>query len=105
MMAPIVIWFMNSARKNRANRIEEYSVWKPPTSSCSASTRSKGGWLSSAVPAIMKTMNGTMPVTMMFQFGRMSFQPEPAWSITMSWVESEPVCSTTAATARPSAAS
>ena len=49
MIADMVIEFMNSARKNRAKRIELYSVLKPPTSSCSASTRSNGGRLSSAV--------------------------------------------------------
>ena len=43
MMADIVTVFMNSARKKSAKRIELYSVWKPPTSSCSASTRSNGG--------------------------------------------------------------
>ena len=43
MMADIVTVFMNSARKKRAKRIDEYSVLKPPTSSCSASTRSNGG--------------------------------------------------------------
>ena len=42
-MADMVITFMNSARKNRAKRIDEYSVWNPPTSSDSASVRSKGG--------------------------------------------------------------
>ena len=66
-IADMVITFMNSARKNRAKRIELYSVLKPPTSSCSASTRSNGGRLSSAVEAITKMMNGTTPVRMMFQ--------------------------------------
>ena len=37
-----------SARKNRANRIELYSVWYPPTSSCSASAVSNGARLASA---------------------------------------------------------
>src|SRR3978361_1830656 len=37
-----VTMLMYSARKNSANFIEEYSVWKPPTSSDSASGRSKG---------------------------------------------------------------
>ena len=50
VMADMVIVFMNSARKNRANRIDEYSVTNPPTSSWSASTRSKGGRLVSATP-------------------------------------------------------
>ena len=40
--AETVIMFMYSAMKNMANRIEEYSVWKPPTSSPSASGRSNG---------------------------------------------------------------
>src|SRR3954471_23625865 len=57
--ADIVTVFMNSARKNMAKRSDEYSVWKPPTSSCSASTRSNGGRLSSAVPAIVNITNGT----------------------------------------------
>ena len=68
MMADMVMVFMNSARKNRAKRMDEYSVWKPPTSSCSASVRSKGGRFSSAVMAIMKKMKGTKPRRMTFQF-------------------------------------
>ena len=43
--ADTVIMFMYSAMKNMANRIEEYSVWNPPTSSPSASGRSKGARL------------------------------------------------------------
>src|SRR6476469_4717758 len=57
--ADIVIKFMNSARKKIAKRIPVYSVWNPPTSSCSASTRSNGGWLVSAVAAMRKMTNGT----------------------------------------------
>src|SRR3954468_13632338 len=34
-----------SARKNSANFSDEYSVWKPPTSSPSASARSNGARL------------------------------------------------------------
>ena len=75
MIADIVTVFMNSARKNSANRIDEYSVWKPPTSSCSASTRSNGGRFSSAVPAMRKITNGTTPVTMRFQRGKMPPKP------------------------------
>ena len=67
MTALIVITFMNSARKNSAKRIDEYSVLNPPTSSCSASTRSNGGRLSSAVMAIMKITNGMKPVVTMCQ--------------------------------------
>src|SRR3712207_7158464 len=40
--ADTVIMLMYSARKNRANLNDEYSVWKPPTSSDSASGRSNG---------------------------------------------------------------
>jgi hypothetical protein len=80
---------MNSARKNRAKRIEEYSVWKPPTSSCSASTRSNGGRLSSAVAAMKKITNGTTPVRMRFQLGT-SPEALAGLAATMSWVESVP---------------
>ena len=44
---PVIMW-MYSPRKKSAHFIEEYSVWKPPTSSCSASARSKGARLHSA---------------------------------------------------------
>ena len=101
MMADMVTVFMNSARKNRANRIEEYSVWNPPTISCSASTRSNGGRFSSAVPAMRNTMNGTKPVTMRFQFGMNSPKPAPAWTWTMRLVLSEPETSSTDARDRP----
>src|SRR5436190_16298532 len=57
--ADIVMTFMNSARKKIANRMPVYSVLNPPTSSCSASTRSNGGWFVSAVAAIKKITNGT----------------------------------------------
>src|SRR5450759_860999 len=43
--AETVIMLMYSARKNIANFSEEYSVWKPPTSSLSASGRSNGARL------------------------------------------------------------
>ena len=43
--AETVIMLMYSARKNSANFSEEYSVWKPPTSSPSASGRSNGSRL------------------------------------------------------------
>src|SRR5689334_17414249 len=55
----IVMMFMNSARKKIANRMPVYSVTNPPTSSCSASTRSNGGWFVSAVAATRKMANGT----------------------------------------------
>src|SRR5215468_1020250 len=40
-----VTMLMYSARKNSANLSDEYSVWKPPTSSDSASGRSNGARL------------------------------------------------------------
>src|SRR3954452_16972936 len=98
MIADIVIVFMNSERKNSANRIDEYSVWKPPTRSCSASTRSNGGRLSSAVDAIRNTMKGTNPVILRFQLN-----PDCVSTITL--VDREPEISRIVATDRPSAAS
>ena len=71
-------------------RIELYSVWKPPTSSCSASTRSNGGRLSSAVAAMQKMTNGTTPVRDHVPVERCV----PACEATMSWVDSEPVSRT-----------
>ena len=50
--AATVAMLMYSARKNSANFSVEYSVWKPPTSSPSASGRSKGGRLVSPTMAI-----------------------------------------------------
>ena len=99
-MADMVIVFMNSARKNRAKRIEEYSVWKPPTSSDSASARSKGGRVSSAVMAIRKRKKGTKPSRIRFQS-----QNCVAWDSTMARVDSDPVMSTTVTTVMPRAAS
>jgi len=49
--------FTYSARKKKANLIPEYSVWKPAVNSDSASARSKGPLLDSAVLATMKIMN------------------------------------------------
>src|SRR5579863_10683450 len=46
-----------SAMKNEANFMLLYSVWKPATSSFSASGRSKGTRLVSANPAIRNTRN------------------------------------------------
>ena len=99
MIADIVTTFMNSDRKNSANRIPEYSVLKPPTSSCSASTRSNGGRFSSAVTAMRKTTNGTIPVEMTFQSTRLF------WRTTIPAVDNVPDESRTAARLSPSAAS
>ena len=104
--ADIVIVFMNSAMKNRAKRIDEYSVWNPPTSSCSASARSNGGRFSSAVIAIRKITNGTTPRRSTFQS-----QKCDAWLSTIALVDSDPTVAAVPVTmivvtiVRPSAAS
>src|SRR6185295_19942041 len=46
-----------SPRKKRRKAVEEYSTWKPATSSDSASTRSKGGRLVSASAETKNTTN------------------------------------------------
>src|SRR5580700_915630 len=98
--ADMVTVFMNSARKNRAKRMDEYSVLKPPTSSLSASTRSKGGRLSSAVIEMRNRKKGTNPSRITFQS-----QKPWAWLPTMVRVDSERAVRTTATTLSPSAAS
>src|SRR5580692_4823586 len=80
--------------------MEEYSVWKPPTSSESASVRSNGGRVNSAVMAIMKKMNGTKPRRIRFQF-----QNPFDCAATIARVEMEWLTSTTVTTVMPSAAS
>ncbi len=49
-----------SAMKNIANLKLEYSVWNPATSSDSASGRSKGTRLVSAMAEMKKQMNPTI---------------------------------------------
>ena len=83
-----------------AKRTDEYSVWNPPTSSCSPSVRSKGGWLSSAVTATANSGKGRMPRRKMFQWKKLS-----AWESTIARVDSEWVTMTTMAMVRPMAAS
>src|SRR5215467_5692150 len=69
--AETVIMLVYSAMKNMANLKLEYSVWKPATSSDSASGRSKGTRLVSAIAAMKKQKNPTICVKlcqpMMFQ--------------------------------------
>src|SRR5258708_2204116 len=55
-----VIMLAYSAMKKDANFMLEYSVWKPATSSFSASGRSKGTRLVSAKAATMKRMKLTI---------------------------------------------
>ena len=51
--AETVTMLTYSARKNSANFSEEYSVWKPPASSPSASGRSNGSRLVSPTIVMM----------------------------------------------------
>ena len=81
-IAETVTMFTYSARKNSANFSDEYSVWKPPTSSDSASGRSNGARLVSPTIAITKTT----------KLGHQQ-QHEPArcaCAATMSAVDSDP---------------
>ena len=54
-IAETVTMLTYSARKNSANFSDEYSVWKPPTSSDSASGRSNGARLVSPTIATTNT--------------------------------------------------
>ena len=72
----------------------------PPTSSESASTRSNGGRLVSAMMAMKKMMKGTTASRMTFHCQRWT-----AWASTIARVVSDPVTSTTITTVIPSAAS
>src|SRR6478736_7133996 len=85
-----VIRFTYSAIWNRPQRIPEYSVWYPATSSCSASGRSNGARLVSATPLITKTRKPTAWGT--------TYQSELAWLSTMLTSESEPAVMTTPST-------
>src|SRR5450631_2235062 len=102
--ADIVITFMNSARKKIAKRMPVYSVWNPPTSSCSASTRSNGGWFVSAVAAMRKIPNGTSAGS---QYHSRTIDPAltHAWFCTIVRVERVPAWISTPRIPRPNAAS
>ena len=52
-MHETVSMFTYSAMKNSPKRSPEYSVWKPATSSVSASTRSNGARFVSATAVMM----------------------------------------------------
>ena len=73
-----------------------YSVWKPWTSSASASGRSNGARLVSAKPASMKTMKPTNWGTM--------YQTSP-WASTIETSDSEPAIMITPNSDRPIATS
>src|SRR5215218_1586574 len=79
--AETVTMLTYSARKNSANFSDVYSVWKPPTSSDSASGRSNGARLVSPTIEITNTTKlGTSSQT---------YQP-PVCALTMSAVDIEP---------------
>src|SRR6478736_4228898 len=102
--ADIVMRFMNSARKKIAKRMPVYSVWNPPTSSCSASTRSNGGWLVSATAAITKITNDTIAM-LQYQSVTNECQLVHAWALAIPRVLNVPACRSTATMESPNAAS
>src|SRR6185295_60396 len=97
--AATVIMFTYSAICMSANFIDEYSVWKPATSSVSASGRSKGVRLTSAVAATRKTANAGS--------WRIAFhcQIQPFWESTMSWMRNDPATRIKLTKLSPSASS
>ena len=70
-IAEMTTTWMYSPRKNIANRIPEYSVWNPATSSVSASGRSNGARFVSAMPAMRKIRNAGH-CDQMYQLGKYS---------------------------------
>ena len=98
-MQQIAIMFMNSPRKNRPNFMLEYSVWKPATSSASASGRSNGARLVSANAVIMKITNATGCE------GTDERHMALACASTMSTSDSEPASSSTPIVESPIASS
>ena len=81
-----------------------YSVWNPPTSSCSASTRSNGGWFVSARAAITKITSAPMAGNQSQLFTIEPRSAHDCW-FTMARVDSDSVCTRTPTIARPNAAS
>src|ERR1700736_3480996 len=94
-----------SPRKKRRKGVEEYSTWKPATSSDSASTRSKGGRLVSASAETKKTTNigrsGSQCQSSRL-LGKPKWLPMPrACDITMSLKLSEPTSRRTVTRTKP----
>ncbi len=56
MIRPTMPMAAYSPKKKKAQRMPEYSVWKPPTSSDSASGRSKGARFTEASEEMKKMM-------------------------------------------------
>src|SRR5262249_3410240 len=106
----MTIMFMYSPRKNSAHFIDEYSVWKPATSSPSASGRSNGARFVSANAVIRKITNGsTRYQWKMPQFGSWSGVPgsayQPPCPSTMPTSDSVPDLSSTGIVDSPIASS
>src|SRR5262252_5610167 len=106
----MTIMFMYSPRKNSAHFIDEYSVWKPATSSPSASGRSNGARFVSANAVTRKITNGsTRYQWKMPQFGSHSGNRpiwyQPAWCSTMPTSDIVPDLSSTGTVERPIASS
>jgi len=94
--AETLIMLMYSARKNHANFIDEYSVWKPPTSSPSASGRSNGARLVSPTMDATYTRNaGTSAMP----------HHNCSWESTICDVDMEPATMKTLTSERPMASS
>ncbi len=81
---------MNSLSMNMPNRMPEYSVWNPATSSPSASARSNGGrWVSATMPTMNTAKAGNRGRNS--QLGAPGNSPLPAaWAATMSETRKEP---------------
>ena len=79
--AETVVMLTYSASMNIANFSDEYSVWKPPTSSPSASGRSKGARLVSPTIEVTYTRNDGS--------SRNTYQV-PSWAATMPEVDMVP---------------
>ena len=78
-------------------------MWYPATSSCSASGKSKGARLVSAIPAVMKMKNpiGWTKTSQRGATGIPNRCQYPPWAFTTSCSESELAMSSTAASAIP----
>ena len=88
-----------------ANLMPVYSVKNPPVSSCSASTRSNGGWLVSATAEITKITSATIAGSQYQSPLKIDLKPsQPCW-MTMPRVESVFACTSTPTMASPNAAS
>ena len=84
MTADMVMTFMNSARKNRAKRSEEYSVWKPPDQLLLALGQVEGRPVQLGRDRDQEDDEGDEPRRKTFQC-----QELDAWAATIARVDSE----------------